>query len=111
MDSPPSTIWTWPQALALATIASFSAIAGYFLRRKKLPSEIHKTEADAAYIEAQTEELELRTSMTASDFVKGTTKYIVDLERQKADLQEQVRVLESQVEQFKADRMLKQLKG
>ena len=109
MQSPLSDVLTWKNAILTALVAFLSSIATYFLKRKQLPSQIHKTESEAALTQARADDLDLRGEMSAAQMIREMTKYIVQLEREKAHLKEQLKVTEDQIQKFKASRTLDRL--
>lgn len=105
MDAP-TPIWSWPHAILGVIIASISAVFGYLLKRKQLPSQIHKTDAEAAFKQAQTDDLQLRTNMSANEMIREMTRYLIEVERRSAHKDEQIRLLEAQISEFKARKVL-----
>jgi hypothetical protein len=93
MQNPTSLFWSWQQGLRDIIVAGIGAGAAYLIGRKKLPSEIHKTNAEASLAEAQTEQLELKTGMTAKAMLNEMNRYIMKLERDKGYQAEEIRVL------------------
>lgn len=115
MQTPPSVL-SWPQVLAASLIALFSAILGYLYKSKKLPSEVHKTDSEADYLDAQAGDLRLRTKLSALEMFSEMAADLGEAQFEKVTLRkeleranERVKVLEIEVQKFKAERMLKQL--
>jgi hypothetical protein len=109
MQSPLSDVLTWKNAVLTAVVAAISSIATYLLKRKQLPSQIHKTDAEAALSQAQADDLDLRGEMSAAQMIREMTRYTVQLELEKAHLKEQLKVVEGQLQIFKAQRTLDRL--
>jgi hypothetical protein len=114
MESPSSLAPSWPHYLAGAIIAIISAGAGYFatlINKKKLPSEIHKTDAEAELTLAQRDDLQLRTNMTAGQMMREMNRYIIVIERRMEQKDAIIRLQEKQIEEARAQGNLKRLKG
>jgi hypothetical protein len=111
------SIPAWVQQLiAGAVLAIISAGAGYLYKRKTLPSDIHKTEADANLAEAQAADLRFRTRKDVTEAFDEMAADLGEAVHEKIRLrgeilrlQEQVRLLEHEAEQYKAERTLKRL--
>lgn len=89
-----------------------SAGAGYFaniINKKKLPAEIHKTDAEASLAEAQREDLQLRTNMTAGEMLKEMNRYTILIERKLEQRDSRIRLLELQIEEARERGNLKRL--
>lgn len=57
-------------------VAIFSAIGNalqYWIGRRKIPSEIHKTEAEAELTQAKAEEIRFRTNASATELLNETS--------------------------------------
>jgi len=105
------------QTLTGAIVAIISAALGYLYKRKTLPAEVHKTEADANLADAQAADLRFRTRKDVTETFDEMAADLgealhekIRLRRDIARLQEQVRLLEHEVQQFRAERTLDKLK-
>jgi hypothetical protein len=109
-------VWV-QQLIAGAVLAIISAGAGYLYKRKTLPSDIQKNRADANLADAQAADLRFRTRKDvteafdemAADLGEAVHEKI-RLRREIARLEERNHLLETQVQQFNAERTLKRLK-
>jgi hypothetical protein len=114
MESPPVSVLTWPTAIIAGIAATFSAIATYLtvhISKKKLPSEIHKTDAEAGLAEAQRDDLQLKTNMTAGEMLREMNRYTILVERKLEQRDVTIRLLEQQVEVARERGNLKRLTG
>jgi hypothetical protein len=114
----PTAIWSWPSAFAGAIVASLTAIFGYLIKRKKLPAEVHKTEADADLTAAQADDLRFKTRLSATEMFSEMAADLGELQFEKLQLKAEIlrlternKILEVEVQRSKAERMLKKLDG
>lgn len=114
----PTPAWSWSSAFAGAVLASIVSILGYLLKRKKLPSDINKTNADADLTREQAADLRFHRRLQATEMLDEMEAMIGELRFQKMQLKEELlterernRILEVEVQRFKAVRKLNQLNG
>ena len=114
----PTNLWSWTSAIAVSIIASLSAILGYFYKHRKLPSEIHKTDAETEFTLAQTEALKFKTGLSAVEMFEemaadlGEARYtIIQLREEVRIKTERNRILEAEVQRFNAERTIERLGG
>ncbi len=107
---------SWPYVVVTAVVASFTAILGYLVKRKKLPAEVQKTEADSELTHAQAESLRFKTGLSALEMFNDMAADIGNLQFEKMQLKKEIlrlndaiRVLENEVQRSKAERMLSRL--
>lgn len=121
MDAPTSPSLTWSQFLAYAIIAIISASGTYLttlLNKRKIPSEIHKTDAETDLAHAQADDLRLRSNLSAGQMVSemvvhlGLAQVLIGELRDKiAQRDATISLLEAQVEEARARGDLKRLTG
>lgn len=115
MESPASVV-SWPHVLVTAIVAGFTATLTYLLKRKKLPSEVHKTDAEADFAQAQADDIRFKNRLSATEMFSEMAADLGELQFEKIQLKrelmranEQNKVLENEVQRFKAERMLDRL--
>lgn len=90
---------TWRQWIVYALLAAFGATATKlidFIRgRGKDAADIHKTQAEA-------DELDLKTEMSAASMLRQMNRDIIKLERDKAQLKQENELYEDQMRRAKA---------
>jgi len=124
MESPSSSILNWSNAILAGVFATIGAIVRHLITLKKLPSEVHKTDAEGSLADAQAGDLRLRTRLSVMEAFDEMSADIGDLQYEKiqlrrevADLKdtikhrdEEISTLNKQLDQITAERMLKKLK-
>ena len=115
MQSVTSWLPTLREALSGLGVAIIAASGWltFFLNRRKVPSEIHKTEAEAGFFEAQTEAEQVQARTNAADAVLKMLDRVDALRRERDDaleaaaevpvLTSQRRLIETQLDRAKAD--------
>lgn len=92
----------WGQWVVYAIVAGIGAtlskLIDWFVRQRTERAQVYKTDAETLLVQAQADDLEMKTEMTGIQMLREMNKDIIDLEREMARLKNENQAYEKQLQ-------------